>query len=601
MTNFDYLKKEKDFDSFVDIAIVAEKTYKIDVSTCIINCRRALEAGIKWMYSVDADLDVPYQDNLHTLMNTRAFKSIMDDDIWKRIEFIRRYGNEAVHTSTTKTASIAKICLRNLFYFTDFIAYCYGDNYEEREFDESLLEQEEVAPVKVVPDVDLEALIAENKSLKEELSSRRVQQQETYVSKPLDLSEFKTRKLYIDAMLMDAGWIEGKDWINEVELDGMPNKSEVGYADYVLYDDMNIPLAVIEAKRSCKDPAVGRQQAKLYADLLEKKYKRRPVIFITNGFETRIIDNDYPERRVSSIYSKRDLEKYFNLRRTKSHLNYIAINQNLKMVKNLSKIQNIALILDGVNLVSTWATFAILYEKLNSMEEEIVGAIEKVQQSLNKGMQLHVKAEYNKVISDYQDMLDCRKKQKPYSEEQMRKLVDSLYVVLDMMIDSLKSDLIDNKDNMILTVFMMLSMYTASLRFFDEQYYFNYKDILSGDEVWHTSHNKWMSLYDTLTQSWFVELLQDHGIFDLDLNTDEMDTYYNEFLEQVQDQKQEVIDNQEIILTLQDTSLLNVFHEKTNEEIHNELEKEISEMFNGIEGEDASKLYDSLHNQIQYA
>lgn len=277
------------------------------------------------------------------------------------------------------------------------------------------------------------------------------------------------------------------------------------------------------------------------------------------------------------------------------------LNKNMKMMKNLSKIQNIALILGGVNLVSTWATFAILYEKLNSLEEEIVGAIEKVQKTLNKGTELHIKAEYNKVISDCQDMLDCRKKQKPYSEEQMRKLVDSLYVVLDMMIDSLKSDLIDNKDNMILTVFMMLSMYTASLRFFDEQYYFNYKDILSGDEVWHTSHNKWMSLYDTLTQSWFIELLQDHGVFDLGLNTDEMDTYYNEFVEQVQDQKQEVIDNQEIILTLQDISLLNVFHEKTSEEIQNELEKEISEMFNGIEGEDASKLHDSLHNQIQYA
>lgn len=67
------------------------------------------------------------------------------------------------------------------------------------------------------------------------------------------------------------------------------------------------------------------------------------------------------------------------------------LNQNLKMVKNLSKIQNIALILDGVNLVSTWATFAILYEKLNSMEEEIVGAIEKVQQTLNKGTELILK------------------------------------------------------------------------------------------------------------------------------------------------------------------------------------------------------------------
>lgn len=113
--------------------------------------------------------------------------------------------------------------------------------------------------------------------------------------------------------------------------------------------------------------------------------------------------------------------------------------------------------------------------------------------------------------------------------------------------------------------------------------------------------NQFADFVRQVDKSRFVELLQDHGIFDLGLNTDEMDTYYNEFLEQVQDQKQEVIDNQEIILTLQDTSLLNVFHEKTNEEIHNELEKEISEMFNGIEGEDASKLYDSLHNQIQYA
>ena len=108
-----------------------------------------------------------------------------------------------------------------------------------------------------------------------ELTARREAQQPGYTPKPLDLSEYKTRKLYIDAMLTDAGWTEGKDWINEVELPGMPNKSEVGYADYVLYDDAHRPLAVIEAKRTCVDPAKGRQQAKLYADLLEKKYGRR--------------------------------------------------------------------------------------------------------------------------------------------------------------------------------------------------------------------------------------------------------------------------------------------------------------------------------------
>lgn len=163
-------------------------------------------------------------------------------------------------------------------------------------------------PVVHIPDVNLDALIAENQKLKEELTARRLEQQQTYVPKPLDITEYQTRKLYIDAMLEDAGWTEGKNWLNEVELAGMPNKSNVGFADYVLYGDDGKALAVIEAKRTCVDVAVGRQQAKLYADLLEKKYGRRPVIFLTNGFETRIQDNQYPERKVAAIYSKRDLE-----------------------------------------------------------------------------------------------------------------------------------------------------------------------------------------------------------------------------------------------------------------------------------------------------
>ena len=73
----------------------------------------------------------------------------------------------------------------------------------------------------------------------------------------------------------------------------------------MLYDDSHKPLAVIEAKRTCVDVSKGRQQAKLYADILEKKYGRRPAVFLTNGFETRIDDGAYPERRVATIYSKR--------------------------------------------------------------------------------------------------------------------------------------------------------------------------------------------------------------------------------------------------------------------------------------------------------
>lgn len=330
MTNFDYLKSEKEFESFIDIAINAEKIFKIDIGSCIVNCRRAIEAAIKWMYSVDKDLEVPYKDTLYCLMCTDEFRDIVDDDLWRRLDLIRKYGNDAAHNTSKLSENVAKLCLKNLFYFTDFIACCYGKDYQEKEYDETLLYNQEDKSVEIEEkEVKLNDLIEENKALKEELTSRREQQHSDYVPKPLDLSEYNTRKIYIDSMLIDAGWTEGKDWLNEVELAGMPNQSEVGYADYVLYDDSHKPLAVIEAKRTCTNISKGRQQAKLYADLLELKYKRRPVIFLTNGFDTTIDDGQYPERKVSGIYSKRDLEKLFNLRRMKTHLDYIQVNKDI--------------------------------------------------------------------------------------------------------------------------------------------------------------------------------------------------------------------------------------------------------------------------------
>lgn len=330
MTNFDHLINESTFNSFSEVCVIAEKTYSIDISTCIINCRRAMEMAIKWLYSVDSCLSRPYQDNLQSLLNTEDFRDLVGEDIWRRLDFIRRYGNNATHEGTHVSENVAKVCLKNLFYFMDWIWCCYGENYEQLEYNESLLNNQVVEPViEVVDNTELEKLIEENRALRAQLSERRRDQQEDYVPKPLDLSEYKTRKLYIDAMLIDAGWTEGKDWINEVKLEGMPNPGGIGYADYVLYDDSHKPLAVIEAKRTCKDVSVGRQQAKLYADLLEQKYRVRPVIFLTNGFDTRIIDGQYPERRVSSFYSKRDLEKLFNLRRMKSSLGYVYVNKDI--------------------------------------------------------------------------------------------------------------------------------------------------------------------------------------------------------------------------------------------------------------------------------
>lgn len=331
MTNFDFLKKDKRFESFADVAIAAENILHIDIASCVINCRRAMEFAVKWMYSVDGSLAMPYQDELVNLINAEDFRDIIGNDIWRRMDFIRKVGNNAVHGGKKVTEEQAELCLENLFVFLDFVAYCYGEDYTEGAFDRSLLELTPEEALSFVPnaEIDLAKLIEENKAMKEELTARRAEQQQTYVPKPLDLSEYKTRKIYIDTMLTDAGWTEGKDWLNEVELPGMPNHSEVGFADYVLYGDDGRPLAIVEAKRTCVDVAKGRQQAKLYADLLEQKYHRRPVIFLTNGFETRITDNLYPERKCATIWSKRDLEKLFNLQTLRTSLKNVTVDKKI--------------------------------------------------------------------------------------------------------------------------------------------------------------------------------------------------------------------------------------------------------------------------------
>ena len=203
-----------------------------------------MEFAVKWMYSVDGSLKKPWDDKLVTLMSTDEFRGIVDEDILRRMDLIRKVGNQAAHSGRNITEDQAAVCLENLFIFLDFVAYCYADSYEERDFDPKLLKQEEKAPIPVVStetEIKLDQLIKENAALKKELTARREEQQETYVPKPLDISEYKTRKVYIDAMLIDAGWIEGKNWINEYKIPGMPNKSEVGFADYVLLGACSIP------------------------------------------------------------------------------------------------------------------------------------------------------------------------------------------------------------------------------------------------------------------------------------------------------------------------------------------------------------------------
>ena len=341
MSNFDYLKKHDFYSSFTDACIEAEKSMIVSYGTTAILARRAMELAVKWLYSFDNDLSMPYQDNLSSLIHHYSFRELIDMRLFDGLKFIKSLGNKAVHTGAGVKREQAVYALKCLFDFTSWIDYCYSDNWEKNVFDEAVLpdkenEKKTQKELKILYDQlgtrdrKIEEVRKENEELRSRITASRTENTGNREFDVEKISEYQTRKMFIDLELENSGWVLNKDWIEEEEVSGMPNSAKLGYVDYVLYGDDGKPLALIEAKRTSVDPRHGKDQAKLYADCLEKKYKQRPVIFYTNGFEYFIWDDlSYPERQVSGIYTKKDLEWAVYKRKNKQSLEDVTINDEI--------------------------------------------------------------------------------------------------------------------------------------------------------------------------------------------------------------------------------------------------------------------------------
>ena len=342
ISNFQFLKGKDLFKSFSHSCIEAEKSLVVSPATCAILTRRALELAVKWLYSFDSDLRVPYQDNLSSLIHDNNFISLIDSEMLPLLKYIVKLGNVAVHTNSNIKREEAILALHNLHQFVSWIDYCYADEYTAEEFREDILlqgEEKRTRPEELKDlyeklsskDRKLEEIIKENEALRKELTEKRKSNTENYDFKVDEISEFETRKRYIDIELKLAGWEFGKDIVEELEVSGMPNDTGIGYVDYVLYGSNGKPLAVVEAKKTSKDPKEGQQQAKLYADCLERQYKQRPVIFFTNGFETYIWDdnNNYKERRIYGFYTKDELQLMVDRRTSKRPFNNVQIKDSI--------------------------------------------------------------------------------------------------------------------------------------------------------------------------------------------------------------------------------------------------------------------------------
>lgn len=145
-----------------------------------------------------------------------------------------------------------------------------------------------------------------------------------------DYTETETRDSFIDLLLKEADWALDQPNNREFPVTGIPNNSGTGFVDYVLWSNDGQPLALIEAKRTRRDPQVGQQQAKLYADCLETQFGQRPVIFYTNGYEHWLWDDtNYPPRQIQGFFKQAELELMIQRRTNRQPLLIADINNQI--------------------------------------------------------------------------------------------------------------------------------------------------------------------------------------------------------------------------------------------------------------------------------
>jgi type I restriction enzyme, R subunit len=349
--NFRFLDPE--FPKLVEAASQMEDSVLSDARASCFHARRLVELLVMWLYEHDAALRFPYSTKLGALLAEPDLLKVIPPEILAKLRFIQTLGNRAVHRATPIRQYDALQAAREAFHCCFWLVSRYtrfGPNKTaDVRFDEQAIVSGTVALTTRSPQ-QLQQLEAELRSrdekiedlleaksfytdelekLRAELARAVLQNQRT--TPKHDYAEAETRDQFIDLLLREAGWdpdFESDSLrAREFPVTGMPGSAGTGRVDYVLWDEGK-PLAIIEAKRTRRDPRVGQHQAELYANALENRFGQRPIIFYTNGYEHWLWDDrKHPPRRVAGFYSREALQRLIQRRTTATSLSSLPVDK----------------------------------------------------------------------------------------------------------------------------------------------------------------------------------------------------------------------------------------------------------------------------------
>lgn len=365
MSNFNFLKQE--YPQLYKKMRLAEKRVKVEPLSSATYCRVVLEEVVNYIYAEEY-LEHPYNRELANLIRQEEFSSLVPSQHFRGLKIVRETGNQAVHTGRRVDAKAALISIKYLFGFLKWFAQTYSETEPKLPglFDEMVIpkvgaaarkakaQRAEAERMQQELEAKLAAVEAENAALLEKAKENEktfatyqagiadakaaTAAQKAVRSTPIatEFNESETRKHLIDLDLAAAGWsnlAKGRDL--EFPVTGMPvtrdNPKGNGFVDYVLWGDDGKPLAVVEAKRTTKSVEVGKHQAFLYANCLEQMFGQRPLIFYTNGYETKLWDDTFysTPRRVHGFYTQTELVWKIQQRRTRQDLRQVEINKEI--------------------------------------------------------------------------------------------------------------------------------------------------------------------------------------------------------------------------------------------------------------------------------
>ncbi|HDY75747.1 MAG TPA: DUF4145 domain-containing protein, partial [Candidatus Marinimicrobia bacterium] len=365
MSNFRFLQNE--FPSlFTKMKKAERRVYTEPVSTATY-CRLVLEESMYKLYELEY-IELPFNKELVNLMNQEEIKNIIPFQHKNGIHIVRKIGNNAAHYGKKLNSKDALISIKYLYGFLKWFADTYSKErpdlpgaFNEEFISKAGAKQRRLKELEIeskreqeLLKAQIEKLLKEKEAILEEARQSEtvyanLKQKEAEARKKLEqqkearkvnvgseFNESETRKHLIDVDLREAGWITLKKG-REIEypVKGMPvtadNPLGNGFVDYVLWDDNGLPLALVEAKRTSKDVEAGRHQAFLYANCLEQMHGQRPVIFYSNGYETKIWDDIFysTPRRVYGFYTKEELQWNIQQRTSRKDIRKAVVNRGI--------------------------------------------------------------------------------------------------------------------------------------------------------------------------------------------------------------------------------------------------------------------------------